>query len=375
MKVAHLDTGRSWRGGQAQALLLMRGLAARGHAGLLLAPAGPLLERARDAGVEVETWAPLGEWDAVALLRAAAALRRFAPEVAHCHSAHAHALGIPAARLAGVPVAVVSRRVDFAVAGNPLSRLKYRLPVDRYLCVSRGVMDVMRRARVPSARLALVPDGVEQPPVTAGAADLRALLGVAPVTPVVGTVAALAPHKDHANLLRAAALLVARRPDVHFAWVGEGECRAALERQRAELGLESRVHLLGFRADAPGLLAQFSVFALSSHLEGLCTSLLDAQWLGVPIVATGVGGVPDVVEDGATGTLVPARDPESLARALLETLGHPEEAVRRTARARESVRRFGAGAMVERTLQEYERALSERPGRARAGGGGGAAGA
>jgi glycosyltransferase involved in cell wall biosynthesis len=375
VKVAHLDTGRSWRGGQAQALLLIRGLAARGHSGLLLAPAGPLLERARGAGIEVEPWAPLGEWDAVALLRAAAALRRFAPEVAHCHSAHAHALGIPAARWAGVPVVVVSRRVDFAVAGHPFSRLKYRLPVDRYLCVSRGVMDVMRQAGIPAARLALVPDGVEQPPVTAGAADLRTLLAVAPATPVVGTVAALAPHKDHANLLRAAALLLARRPDVHFAWVGEGECRAALERQRAALGLESRVHLLGFRTDAPGLLAQFSVFALSSYLEGLCTSLLDAQWLGVPIVATAVGGVLDVIEDGATGTLVPARDPESLARALLETLEHPEEARRRAARAHVSVQRFEAGAMVDRTLQEYGRALSERPGRARSGRGRGAAGA
>ncbi len=365
MRVAHLDTGRTWRGGQAQVLHLMRGLAARGHGCLLLAPGGPLLERARALGAEVERWPTLGEWDVSGILRAAAALRRFGPEVAHCHSAHAHALGIPAARLARVPVAVVSRRVDFTVARNPFSRLKYRLPVDRYLCISRGVMEVMAAAGVPASRLALVPSGVELPatgagPARAPAADLRALLGVAPVAPVVGTVAALAPHKDHATLLRAAAKVIARRPDVHFAWVGEGECRVALERQRADLGLETNVHLVGFRADAVGLLAQFTVFALSSYLEGLCTSLLDAQSLGVPIVATAVGGVPDVVEDRATGRLVPGRDPEALARALLDALDRPEEGREWAGRARDSVRRFSVDRMVERTLEEYGLALRQR---------------
>jgi glycosyltransferase involved in cell wall biosynthesis len=365
VKVAHLDTGRTWRGGQAQVLLLLRGLAARGHHCLLLAPAGPLSDRVRALGVEVERWSPLGEWDVAAMLRARGALRRFGPEVAHCHSAHAHALGVPAARLAGVPVTVVSRRVDFAVAHSPLSRLKYRLPVDRYLCISHGVMEVMRQAGIPSSRLALVPDGVDLPPAgidatPAQAVDLRVLVGVAPGAPVVGTVAALAPHKDHATMLRAAAEVVARRPDVHFVWVGEGECRAALERQRADLGLEAHVHLVGFRADALGLLAQFTVFALSSYLEGLCTSLLDAQSLGVPIVATAVGGVPDVVEDGLTGRLVPGRDPEALALALLGALDRPEESRRWAGRARESVRRFGADRMVERTLEEYGLALRQR---------------
>jgi L-malate glycosyltransferase len=373
VRTAHLDTGRSWRGGQAQVLRLLRGLAARGHACLLLAPRGPLLEQARAAGIETRAWRPRTEWDPVATLRAAVALRRFGAEVAHCHSAHAHATGVPAARLAGVPAAVVSRRVDFGVGGNALSRLKYRLPVDRYLCISRGVMAVMRAAGIPAARLALVPSGVELPAAGAresgAAADLRGLLGVAPDAPVVGTVAALAPHKDHATLLRAAALVTARRPDVRFAWVGEGECRAVLERQRAESGLERNVHLLGFRDDALGLLAQFTVFALASHLEGLCTSLLDAQSLGVPVVATAVGGVPDVVTDGRTGWLVPAREPEALAHALLEALERPEERRLRAGAALVSVREFDVERMVERTLVEYEAVLREKRGRSRAGSG------
>ena len=375
MKVAHLDTGRSWRGGQAQVLLLMRGLAARGHEPLLLAPPGPLLERARAAGLACEPWKPGGEWDLAALLAAAGILRRAGPAVVHCHSAHAHALGVPAARLARVPVAVVSRRVDFAVAGNLGSRLKYRMPVDRYLCISTGVRDVLRAAGIPDRRLVLVPSGIELADGDAAAApaapgpaeapripDLRAMVGVPAGTPIAGTVAALAPHKNHADLLRAARIVVDARPDIHFVWIGEGECRPALERLRFELALEAHVHLLGFREDARALMRQFTVFVLSSYLEGLCTSLLDAQSLGVPVVATAVGGVPDIVTDGETGRLVPARDPDALARAVLSAV--EDEASRRVwaEHARLSVRAFSADHMVDATLAAYRDALEGRGG-------------
>jgi len=367
VRVAHLDTGRDWRGGQAQVLLLLRGLEAAGHDCLLLAPPGPLAERAAELGVEVSAWRPRGEWDGLALLAATRALRGYEPEVAHCHSAHAHALGVPAARLAGVRAVVVSRRVDFTVAGHPLSRFKYRMPVDRYLCISRGVMEVMRVGGVPASRLALVPSGVDLPaggsPVAGAAAGgLRALIGAPHDAPIVGTVAALAPHKNHADLARAAAIVAHARPAARFVWVGEGECRAPLERQLRELGIERQVQLLGFRNDAIALLSQFTLFALASHLEGLCTSLLDAQALGVPIVATAVGGIPDVVEDGRTGRLVPGRDPEALARALIEALDHPDLARSWAEAARASVRAFSAEAMVKRTLQEYDSVLRERTG-------------
>ena len=362
LRVAHLDTGPEWRGGQAQVLLLMQGLRSRGVANRLLAPAGPLLERARAAGIETFEWSSHGDVDVAATLSAMRRLRDM--DVAHAHSAHAHAIGVPAARLARVKAVVVSRRVDFSVAHHAWSRLKYRLPVDRYLCISRGVLDVMRRAGVPEDRLALVPSGItirRAPPP--GAADLRALIGVGAQTEVVGTVAALAPHKNHADLMRAAAQVVRERPAVHFAWVGDGPCRAALERQRRELGLESHVHLLGFREDALGLMSQFTVFALSSYLEGLCTSLLDAQALGVPVIATAVGGIPDVIEDGVNGRLVAGRDPEALARAIRMALDRPAEPAAWAAAGRERVERFSAETMVAGTLTVYQQILRERAAR------------
>lgn len=359
LAVAHLDTGRDWRGGQAQVLLLARGLERRGVRNLVLAPRGPLLERAAAEGLATAEWSPRGEWDFGAVMRGARLLAEARVQVAHCHSAHAHAVGVPAARLAGVPAVVVSRRVDFAIARHPLSALKYRLPVDRYLCISRGVMEVMRAGGVPESRLALVPSGIEFPDPPPGP-DLRGLLGVGPDAPIVGTVAALAPHKNHADLLRAAAEVVRERPDVHFAWVGDGECREALLALRSRLRLERNVHLLGFRDDAHALLRQFTVFALASWLEGLCTSLLDAQALGVPAVATRVGGIPDVIEDGVNGRLVPPRDPAALAAALIEALRRPDLRSQWVAAAQRSVQAFHTDRTVERTLVEYQAALGGR---------------
>lgn len=364
MKVAHLDTGRTWRGGQGQVLLLLRELRRAGLEQLLLAPAGPLLEKAAAEGFATRRWQTRGEFDLPGVLAARSALAAFAPEVAHLHSAHAHALGVPAARWARVPVAVVSRRVDFTVGGNPFSRLKYRMNVDRYFCISEGVAAAMRASGVPAEKLALVPSGVDLAAVAAeGAADapdLRALLGLPADAEVAGTVASLAPHKNHALLLEAVPAVLAARPRAHFVWLGEGECRPALERRRAELGLERRVHLAGFRADAKALMRQFDLFVLSSHLEGLCTSLLDAQVLGVPIVATAVGGVPEVVADGVSGRLVRELDPGALAGAIADALGDAAARARWAAGGRDSVRAFGIERTAARTLEEYRRALAGR---------------
>jgi glycosyltransferase involved in cell wall biosynthesis len=289
------------------------------------------------------------------------ALGAFAPDVAHLHSAHAHALGTWPARWAGVRGVVVSRRVDFTVGGNPFSRLKYGWPVDCYFCISRGVMAAMRASGIADAKLALVPSGIDLAAVREEAAlpapDLREWLGLAPDDEIVGTVASLAPHKNHALLLEGAPLVLRERPRARFVWLGEGECRTALERRRAELGLERQVILAGFHPQARALMRQFGLFVLSSHLEGLCTSLLDAQALGVPIVATAVGGVPEVVQDGVTGRLVRALEPEPLARAIVEALESPERRAAWVAGAHEAVQGFSVAATARRSVEEYGRVL------------------
>jgi glycosyltransferase involved in cell wall biosynthesis len=354
-RVAHLDTGREWRGGQAQVFLLARGLTERGIDNVVIAPPGPLLERARQEGWTTIAWHARGDWDLAALLAARGALRRLAPDVAHCHSARAHALGVPAARLAGVRAVVVSRRVAFPIRPG----LKYRMPVDRYLCVSQGVARAMRAGGVPAERLAVVPSGIV-PDRGAPAADLRALIGVPTGALLVGTVAALTAEKRHEDLIEAAVRMRNTIPEAHFVWVGEGPRRGFLERLRRSRGLENRIHLLGFRLDAAGLMAQCTVVALASDSEGIATSLLDAQAAGVPVVATAVGGIPEVVQDRVTGRLVPARQPAALAAALVEILTDPELRLAMARAGAEWAKEFHIDRTVERTLEEYRAVLRRR---------------
>ena len=359
LQVAHLDTGRDWRGGQAQILMLAERLAARGVSNVLLAPPSPLLERAQSRGLEGIPWRSAGDLDALALLRAVSILRARRVDVVHCHSARAHAVGVPAARIAGVRAVIVSRRVAEPVAQHPLSALKYQLPVDRYLCVSRAVMETLRAAGVPASRLALVPSGVvlSPPPVTGEQISVRTLIGAPELAPVVVTPAALTAEKRHEDLLEAAQAVLRQVPEVRFVWLGEGPRRAELERLRDRLGLSQRVFLVGFRPDARALVAQCTVAALASELEGIATALIEAQADGVPVVATRVGGIPEVVEDGVSGRLVPARDPGALAAALIEALTQQGRALSWAEQARLGVMQFDIERTAERTLEEYRRAL------------------
>jgi glycosyltransferase involved in cell wall biosynthesis len=236
--------------------------------------------------------------------------------------------------------------------------------VDRYFCISEGVRAAMLASGIAAGKLALVPSGIDLAAVEAegreAAPDLRAWLSLPADAEVVGTVASLAPHKNHILLLEAVPAIVAARPRAHFVWLGEGECRPALERRRSELGLEGRVHLAGFRPDAKALMRQFDLFVLSSYLEGLCTSLLDAQALGVPIVATAVGGVPEVVHDGTSGRLVRSLEPAALAAAISGALADASARAAWAAGGRDSVRAFGISNTASRTLAEYRAVLDAK---------------
>jgi len=191
--------------------------------------------------------------------------------------------------------------------------------------------------------------------------DLRAMLGLPDETRLVGTVAALTPEKGHADLLETAARVVRAAPRTHFVWMGEGRCRSALERQRARLGLDSHVHLLGHRTDAQSLLVQCTLCALASRDEGLGTSLIEAQALGVPVVATAVGGTCELIQDARNGRLVPVGDPEAMAEAVLEAIARPDLRECWSAAGICAASAFSVERMTERTLAEYAAVLSGAP--------------
>lgn len=354
MRILHVDTATEWRGGQNQIVVTAEGQQALGHEALVFANAtGELAIRAARAGLSVHK-AEVGRgdlsWATLSAIRRAA--RSFRPDVIHVHESHGLLGSIFAARTVSPrPKLVASRRVDFALRTG--SRLKYAR-MDRVLAVSRAVRDVLVAGGLPPGRVILVPEGVrDRPPAPGGAAILRSL-GVPEGAPVIGNVAQLVDHKDHETLLRAAAIVRESQPDCRFVICGDGPLRPRLESRAAELRIADRVIFAGFRADLDALIPCFDVFCLSSHLEGLGTSVLDAMCFARPVVATSAGGIPDSVVDGETGRLVPVRDAEALARALSETLASADQRARFGAAGRERfLRELTSVAMVKATLAAY----------------------
>lgn len=352
-RILHVDTARTWRGGQNQVLITALGMASRGHEVSLACRAGGALEgKARAAGLRVRPLPFRGDLWPPAVAALAAALRAEGADVVQLHDPHAVSAGLLARRLAGRVQAVATRRVDFPLKGF-WSRAKYAA-CERVIAVSSAVREELRRGGVPAERIRLVHEGVpDRSPQTGGATALREL-GVPEGAPVIGNVAALTDHKDHATLLEAAALVVRERPDVRFVILGEGEKREELLSLGQRLGLQDHVIFAGFRQDLDRLLPAFDVFCLSSHQEGLGTSLLDAMAFARPIVATAAGGIPDAVEDGVTGRLVPVRDAPALARAMAELIADPARREEMGARGRERfLARFTADRMVASTLDVY----------------------
>lgn len=359
--VLHIDTERTWRGGQQQAAWLIEGLLARGWPTALACPgASVLAERGHARGWAVHALAMRGELDIAAGGRIARIARTGGFPILHAHSSHALALGLWARLFDRRLRLVASRRVDFPVGGNFLSRLKYSTGVlDRIVCISAAIRDQLAADGVPPAKLVVIPSGVDtrrfagvRPPP-----GFRRSLGIPNGHLVIGTVAALADHKDYPNLLRAARLVLDRAPDTTFVAVGDGPLHAQVAALARELGLGRRFLLMGFREDVGSFLKSFDLFVLASKTEGMGTSILDAQALGLPVVACRAGGIPEIVADRETGLLVPTGDPAALAAALLEAIGDPELRAALGAKARKAAAAHDVGRTVAAHEQLY-RSLS-----------------
>jgi glycosyltransferase involved in cell wall biosynthesis len=357
VRILHVDSARTWRGGQNQVLLTATAMAARGHEVGIVCQAGSVLEE-RTRGTALRVWPASfhGDLSPLAAWTVSGAREELRAQILHLHDPHALSAGLLATRLGALPGVVATRRVDFPLRGR-LSRWKYRR-ARLVITASAAIARVLAESGVSPDRVRVVHEGVPDRPPQPGGREALAELGIPPECQVVGNVAALTDHKDHATLLEAAAQVLKALPETRFLLLGEGELRQRLEEKAHLLGLGERCLFAGFRQDLDRLIPSLSVFCLSSHLEGLGTSVLDAMAFARPVVATRAGGIPEAVEDGVTGLLVPPRDPAALSQALIRVLS---DAPRREAMGAAGRRRFEehftADRMVDRTLAAYEELL------------------
>lgn len=274
-------------------------------------------------------------------------------DVVHSHSEGPLLFGAPAAKLAGVRRIVHTRhhgpdlgRSRRAIAGMALASRW----VDTFACVADDGARRCVTEGVHPAKVVTVWNGIDL--------DRFAYLGPVPGGPAV-IVARLIPEKDHATLLRALAIAITKEPGFRLEIAGDGPCAEDLHRLAESLNLNHAARFLGRVDDVPALLASAGLLVLSSRLEGISLTLLEAMARGLPVVATHVGGNPEVVADGVTGRLVPSQSPEPLASAMLELRRDPERSKTMGLAGRARAEQFFD---IRKTVAHYERIYRNRPG-------------
>jgi glycosyltransferase involved in cell wall biosynthesis len=325
---------------------------------------GPLRDAALAAGVR---FVPLRHVrrdlhpprDLLGLLELVVLMRRLRPDIVHANSSKAGVLGRVAAVVTRVPIRIFTVHgwafKAYRGAASTLYRWADRLTAPlttATICVAEGERAAGLAARTCRAdRTVVIPNGVDttagaDPPVDTSAGD----------GPLIISVGRLAAPKDPLTLVRALAALETR-PEALL--VGDGPDRSAVEQEIAARGLAGAVSVAGERRDVARLLADADVFVLSTRSEGAPMSILEAMAAGLPVVASAVGGVPELVDDGETGLLVPPGDPTVLAAALDRLLADPDLRTRLGAAGRERARtRFDIDVVRRAHLDLYARELA-----------------
>jgi L-malate glycosyltransferase len=285
-------------------------------------------------------------------------LRRERIAVAHAFDFYTNLMLIPSARMAGVPVIGSHRQI-----GDLLTRTQFRAQYWAFrfchcvVCNSRIAADTLRMAGLPDDKLEIIPNGLTEQAF----ADCSPAIPRKPGVVRVGMIARMNNTvKNHPAFLKAAAKLLTTCPDVEFLLVGDGPLRPQLEHMATELGIREKVMFAGERHDIPAMLASLDVSVLISSSESLSNVILESMAAGVPVVATNVGGNPELLEDGQSGMLVPVGDENKLVEALAQLVRDPVLRAKYAAHGREFARSHFHIDQVSRRFEQLYLRLARR---------------
>jgi glycosyltransferase involved in cell wall biosynthesis len=357
LRLALVSSQKNWGGGEQLLWSLGQGLEQAGHSVQWVAPPGSALGRRLVEHGQV--YIPLGgrrplPWQ---LWRLRQQLRKSSVQLLHCNDSHAVNWGFIASM--GIPnlMRIAVKHTVFPIR----SAAKYRRMIDRLVCVSAASRQVCLEAGIESERLSVIHGGLDA--VTIDREEcrnrLRKQLGLLPHQQLMVAVGSLLPCKGFGDLLEALPILLRWHPNARLVLVGEGPQRGVLEQRIAQLGLQARVQLVGFQSAPQEWMAASDLFVHPALSEGLSLVTIQAQLCGVPIVATLVGGLDEVMHTPEQprqllGWSSPAQEPESLAKQIAMALSQPAESQRRADLARDwACRRFLAEKMVRRFEEQY----------------------
>ncbi len=363
-----VDPELGFAGGETQVLGLTLALAAGGHrAELICDRAGRLWERATAAGIRCHPLRIRNAIDLAAGIGLRAILKRERFDVVHFHTSRAHSMA-PFAR-GFAEALVVTRRMDYR-PNRMFAPYLYNRAVDGVVAISDGVADSLAAAGVDRSRVTVVHSGVDcerfRPPTAEQRADARSALGLSDGEFIISAIGALEPRKGHLYLIQAIGALAATEKSVTVKCLiaGQGSIGATLKRETWQVRCADRIKLLGRVDDPRELLWASDVFAMPSVKEGLGVAALEAMASGLPMIASDVGGLREVVEPERTGILVAPENPAAIASAASRLMESTElRAQMGTAARAQVVENYSIEQMAAETLALYRSALEKNAGR------------
>lgn len=355
-------------GGERWLLETAGGLRERGHAVSVVARTGSALaDRASSEGHTLLTISMRGDLDVASILGLSRWLRTVGAQVVSVNIERAVRIGCAAAKLAGVGAVVERRGLDFRVRPTALNRYIYARCVSRVIANCGVIRDhLVNGGLVPPDRVTVIPNGIDPARVPPGGGrELRSELGIAPSAPLVAVIGRLVPDKGHRDAVEAFAVALRAVPAARLVVVGSGKLRAELERAAARVAGDAVV-FAGERPDVPAVLDAADALLVASYREGAPHVILEAMVSGTPVVATTVAGIPEMIEDGRSGLLVPPGAVREAADALVRVLTDGGLARRLGAEAAGRVReRFSLEGMIAAIERCFEEEVAARPGRGR----------
>jgi glycosyltransferase involved in cell wall biosynthesis len=291
--------------------------------------------------------------------------RREKPRIVHTHTSKAGIIGRWAAFICRVPIIIHTPHGHvFWGYFNPW-RTRFFILLERWTArITTAIVTLTPQEKedhlhfriAPEERFSTIHSGVDLDRYMAPAAnisEMRTILDLPDGSFVVGTVGRLTPIKGHIHLLRAAVDIVAERPDIFFVFVGEGELRDDLQRYATEAGIAENVRFPGWRSDVERLLSVFDIFVFPSLNEGMGKAIVEALAMGRPVVASNVGGIPDLVISGENGILVRPADDHALFEAIKTLCENPDKRRRLGERGRETAAGYNVEAMIHKIDRLY----------------------
>lgn len=368
-KIAHVITeSQPFGGAQRNTLLTLKGLVSDGYeTELICGTGGPLIQAAREVGAPVypvpDLVRPVAPFkDCRALLRLCQLFRARQYDIVHTHSTKAGLLGRLAAWWVGVPVVIHTfHGVPFEMNGDLKSR--FYIAVERllgsithcFVCVGEVLrQEILVWKIAPDTKLTTIYSGIDFSSYVPRrpALELKQELGLEKAWPIIGCIGRLSEQKAQHYLIEALALLADKYPHLALLLVGDGELRPLLESKLQTLGLAGKVSLLGERNDIADLLNVFDIYAMSSRWEGVGRALTEAMYWRLPVAATSVNGVTELIRHEATGLLVPPCDPAALAAAIDHLASDPALAKRLGLNARQKVEEMMDGQQMVLAIEE-----------------------